>query len=100
MTELDSRSGSSPTRVPNEGLDEVRVLYFAVLRDLVGRAEERVLLPMKNPLLGDVIRLLEARHPALSLDSVRVALNEEFADASAPVTHGDVVALIPPVSGG
>ncbi len=34
------------------------------------------------------------------LDSVRFAVNEQFADMSQLLQDGDVVALIPPVSGG
>jgi molybdopterin converting factor small subunit len=45
---------------------------------------------------------LERTKPALQgrLGSVRVAVNEEFAETSALVRGGEVVALIPPVSGG
>lgn len=79
---------------------QVQVLYFAALRDQVGCSQERVTLPSSDIQVAELVRLLEAKHPNLRLDAVRVALNEEFADASAAVAPGDVVALIPPVSGG
>jgi molybdopterin converting factor subunit 1 len=80
----------------------VVVLYFAGLRELLGTAEEQVELPPQGStvaLLRD--RLLE-RHPELGphLGSLRFAVNESFVDLIAPVTAGDTVALIPPVSGG
>jgi molybdopterin converting factor small subunit len=34
------------------------------------------------------------------LQAVRVAVNEEFVERSCELRSGDVVALIPPVSGG
>jgi molybdopterin converting factor small subunit len=49
-----------------------------------------------------LLAVLEARHGALAgrLTSVRVAVNEEFAEGSHELRGGEVVALIPPVSGG
>jgi molybdopterin converting factor small subunit len=45
---------------------------------------------------------LTERHAALQgrLQSVRVAVDEEFTEPSALLRGGEVVALIPPVSGG
>jgi len=80
----------------------VSVLYFAALRDLAGKASEEVELP-DGPVTVAMLRvLLEKRHAGLSgrLAGVRVALNEEFTDETASIAAGDVVALIPPVSGG
>lgn len=89
-----ARSGA--TEIPTK----VRVLYFAGLRDQVGQDEQDLLLPSPSLRVEEVLRLIEEEHPRLTLAAVRVAVNEEFADARAPVTGGDVVALIPPVSGG
>jgi len=79
----------------------VSVLYFAVLRDLAGVAEETVELPSPAE-VGALLSLLERAHEALRgrLGSVRVAVNEEFAPLSTLLHGGEVVALIPPVSGG
>ena len=77
------------------------IYYFAALRDLLGLSEERLELP--GPLdVAALARVLAERHPQLAphLVSVRFAVNETFVDASAPLASGDVVALIPPVSGG
>jgi len=81
---------------------EVCVLYFAALRDLAGRSEERFEHPGGALDVSGLLSELERRHAALrgKLGSVRVAINEEFAENVAPVSPGDVVALIPPVSGG
>ncbi len=80
----------------------VTVLYFAALRDLSGRHEEEVGLPQTPQRVAELLAELEARHAGLRgrLQSVRVAVNEEFVELSSDVRGGDVVALIPPVSGG
>lgn len=82
---------------------EVEVLYFAALRDLAGVATEQVALPMPpGASVAALLAGLEQRHAGLRgrLQSVRVAVNEEFVEVSTELHGGDVVALIPPVSGG
>lgn len=83
----------------------MEVLYFAALRDLAGMSQERVTLaaPMDGPRrVATLLSALEERHEALRgrLQAVRVAVNEEFTDLSTELRGGEVVALIPPVSGG
>lgn len=80
----------------------IRVLYFAAVRDLVGQGEEELELPPAVTRVSDLAAHLERVHPELSgrLVGVRIAVNEEFADAMDPIKPGDVVALIPPVAGG
>jgi len=80
----------------------VSVLYFAALRDLAGRDSESLDLPQPQVSVSELLALLEHNHPALHsrLEGVRVAVNEEFVSAAHAVEEGDVVALIPPVSGG
>lgn len=80
----------------------VTVLYFAALRDLAGQSEEQVSLPASPQPVAELLAALEARHGGLRgrLQAVRVAVNEEFVEKSSELRGGDVVALIPPVSGG
>jgi molybdopterin converting factor subunit 1 len=80
----------------------ITLLYFAAVRELAGRSEERLELPPSVTTLGELAAYLETRIPALAgrLASVRLAQNEEMADRSAPLADGDVIALIPPVAGG
>ena len=79
----------------------VTVLYFAAVKDLVGRDEEKVDVPEGTTVRG-LGALLAERHPALAgrLGAVRFARNETFAEDSEALSAGDVVALIPPVAGG
>ena len=78
------------------------VLYFAALRELLGKSEETLSGLPDTLTIGALAERLLERYPTLSphLGSVRFALNESFVDLGAPVTEGDTVALIPPVSGG
>ena len=80
----------------------VRVLYFAGVRDFVGRSEEPISLPEGVRTVGELAALLGRTHPGLGdrLGSVRFAVNEAFATLDAEVAEGDTIALIPPVSGG
>jgi molybdopterin synthase catalytic subunit len=52
--------------------------------------------------IADVWRAVAAAHPALAPfgASVSCARNEDFARMQAPVTDGDAIAFLPPVSGG
>ena len=76
------------------------ILYFAAVRDLVGKDEERI--DFGGGTIADLSVQLQARHPSLAgrLGSVRFARNEEFAQIAGALGAGDVVALIPPVAGG
>ena len=79
----------------------VRVLFFGVLRDIVGLREESVEVP-DGGRLEAVYEIYAARHPALRgmSRSLVLALNQKFSDLSAPLAEGDEVAFLPPVSGG
>ena len=80
----------------------IKLLYFAAIRDALGRSEEEMTLPEAVTTVAELVSFLEDRHPALSgrLGTVRYAVNEVFADPATALTSGDVVAVIPPVSGG
>lgn len=78
----------------------VRVRFFARLRELAG-IEVEVLHVRPDASLAEAYDASRTRHPALPpRESVRAALNQEFADWNATLSNGDEVAFIPPVSGG
>jgi len=84
------------------GALEIDILYFAALREKAGVARESVTLPLEAPRVADLAAWLEANRAALRghIQKVRFAVGDEFADATRVLRRGDVVALIPPVSGG
>jgi molybdopterin converting factor subunit 1 len=78
------------------------VLYFASARDLAGTSEEKLVFSEQVGTLRELTAHLAARHPALrgAIERMRVARNEAFAELDERPVDGDVIALIPPVSGG
>jgi molybdopterin converting factor subunit 1 len=80
----------------------VKLLYFAAVRDLRGLSEEWLDLPESVRDITQLLDHLQAIHPAFRgrLASVRVALNEVFAETSEALTENDIIAIIPPVAGG
>jgi molybdopterin synthase catalytic subunit len=79
----------------------VRTRLFARLRELAGTDSENVEV-RAGATVADVYNALQKSHPGLdvSSESVRAAVNQEFADWDVVVADGDEVAFIPPVSGG
>ncbi|MEQ1516741.1 MAG: molybdopterin converting factor subunit 1 [Usitatibacteraceae bacterium] len=82
----------------------LNVLYFASLRESLGRASESLSLPVP-PNVDALIAALRARGGAWS-DALadgkrwRVAVNQEMAQSDTPLKSGDEVAIFPPVTGG
>jgi molybdopterin converting factor subunit 1 len=95
------RAGSQRFRVGYSVWMRVCVLYFGVLKDLVGRGRWEMDLAEG----ASVAELLEA-HRGLAKgqealwESIAVAVNQEYARAGDVLKDGDEVALLPPVSGG
>ncbi|NPB08264.1 MAG: molybdopterin converting factor subunit 1 [Aquificae bacterium] len=77
----------------------VKVLYFSVLREKVGKREEEIEF---SGSVRELRELLVQKYPeaASIIRSVRIAVNEEYAKEEQRVSEGDRIALIPPVSGG
>ena len=80
---------------------KVTALLFARLREQAGGDRFALELPGGST-VADAYAELRRFHPALEArrDSVRAALNQEFAGWDDPLAEGDEVAFIPPVSGG
>src|SRR5215208_3082013 len=79
----------------------VKVLFFGILKDVTGLPAEELELPAGRPLRA-VFDHYAARFPRIAemARSIVVARNHEFSDLSAPLSEGDEVAFLPPVSGG
>ncbi|MGH9647303.1 MAG: molybdenum cofactor biosynthesis protein MoaE [Bryobacteraceae bacterium] len=79
----------------------IRVLFFGVLRDIVGLREDSVEIPDGSH-LGSVFEHYAGKCPRLRemSASLVLALNQSFSEPGAPLSEGDEVALLPPVSGG
>lgn len=79
----------------------VKVLFFGMLKDVVGRAEDQLQVA-DGARLENVFELYAERFPALRemAGSIVMARNQQFSDIAAIVKEGDEVAFLPPVSGG
>jgi molybdopterin converting factor subunit 1 len=80
---------------------KVRVLFFGVLKDLIGRSSEELTLPDQAK-AGDVIEHYGSRDAVLKdmLGATAISVNQEYARSDAKLKAGDEIALLPPVSGG
>lgn len=78
-----------------------RVLFFGMLKEVVGLSAEEIDLPQGAD-LATVFERYAVRTPRLRelAPSIVAARNQEFAALSTAVTDGDEVAFLPPVSGG
>ncbi len=77
------------------------VLLFAQLAEAVGTGRLEIELG-DGATVADALDALAGDHPAVGemRETLAVALNERYCRTDAPVHDGDVLALIPPVSGG
>ena len=77
----------------------LQVLYFALLREQAGRNAETVRSPARDA--RELYDELRARHGLkLEPEQLRVAVNDDFAEWSQPLSDGDTVVFLPPVAGG
>ncbi len=79
----------------------IRLLAFATASDAIGG--DQIEIEITSPTtVGSLKRDLEERYPALGplWQRLAVAINGQIATDSDPVTDGDEIALLPPVSGG
>ena len=79
----------------------VKVLFFGMLRDLVGCSEEQIEVE-DDARLASIFERYSRRFPRLEemSASIVMAQNQEFAPPEASLREGDEIALLPPVSGG
>lgn len=78
----------------------LQILLFGISTDLVGATSINVSLPLNSSVLNLKNRIKE-EYPKLSeINSYAIAVNESYASNETFLKENDVVAIIPPVSGG
>jgi molybdopterin converting factor small subunit len=78
---------------------QLKIQYYALMREQAGRSEEIVDTFAATP--KDLYGELTARYGfTLAREQLKVAVNSEFSDWSRPLSNGDAVVFIPPVAGG
>lgn len=76
----------------------IKILYFASMRDLTGKAGENI--ERMEWSVRELLQWAEETYPNFDKHSVLVAINEEYVTEDEKISDGDVVVFIPPVSGG
>ncbi|MBI1307539.1 MAG: molybdopterin synthase sulfur carrier subunit [Bacteroidetes bacterium] len=78
----------------------MKILFFGITKEIVGRSE----LEWNGEIpenINSLRKILAEKYPAISgLKSIAFAVNERYANDDQRLDSKDVVAVIPPVSGG
>jgi len=78
----------------------IKILLFGVTRDIIGDSTLDIEISDSQS-VGDMMKELKTRFPDLNrLNSLLVAVNNEYAEEDKILNQSDEIALIPPVSGG
>ncbi len=83
----------------------MKILYFARVRQIVGRGEDQIDLPTQVKTVRELIDFLKVRDEACAaafadLRTIRVAVNKAHAALDADLAEAKEVAFFPPVTGG
>lgn len=84
---------------------DLRLVYFAWVRERIGVGEERVTPPADVVTAGDLVRWLAGRgdtyaHALQSPATIRVAIDQTHATHDDPIAGAREIALFPPMTGG
>jgi len=82
----------------------LKILYFAKLKQLIGKSEETICIGQKKKIC-QVINDLKKRNDVYNFafketNSLQYAVNCEYVDLNFTVSDSDELAIFPPVSGG
>ena len=83
----------------------MHMLYFAWVRESIGKAEETLSPPPDVKTLNALIDWLENQDQGYKdafkdRSFLRAAVNQDFVQWDAPISVGDEIAIFPPVTGG
>ena len=80
-------------------LISIKVIYFAVLRDLTTKKEELLSVdPGTTP--QSLYDILQEKYSFPDQNTFKVAINDNFTEWNEPLSQHDTVVFIPPVTGG
>jgi len=83
----------------------MKLLYFARMRQMVGKSEEDIDIPAGIATVGALVEWLKGRdeayeHAFADLRVVRAAINQAHVQLDAPLNGAREIAFFPPVTGG
>ena len=84
---------------------ELKIRYFAWVREKTGRSEETVRVPASVETISELMAWLKARGPEFDAAfavpaTVRAAIDRVHVKAGASITSAREIAFFPPVTGG
>ena len=83
----------------------MKLIYFAWVRERIGKPEENLALPAEVRTVADLLRFLKGRgdeyeHALQHPEVIRVAINQEHVDHRETIAGAREIALFPPMTGG
>lgn len=83
----------------------MKVLYFAWLRQKIGKSEDEIALPTGVSSVGGLAAHLASMGPGYAdafadVSRLRAAVNQSHAGFETAIAEGDEIAFFPPVTGG
>ena len=83
----------------------IKLLYFAWVREKIGRAGEELAVPSEVATVADLMTWLASRGPEYAeafrrAEVVRAAIDQSHVKSSAPIGAAREIAFFPPVTGG
>ena len=80
-------------------LINIKVIYFAVLRDLAKKKEELLSVdPGTTP--QSLYNILQEKYSFPDQNTFKVAINDNFTEWNEPLDQQDIIVFMPPVTGG
>lgn len=83
----------------------MKILYFAWIRERIGKAEETIELPASVKTVSDLVQFLTHRgdeyaHAFENAKVIRAAIDKTHVKPDTPITGAREIALFPPMTGG
>ena len=83
----------------------MKILYFARLRQIIGRGQDEIEIPPDVKTIAKLIEFLGARDGRVAeamsdLRTLKVAINQKYSSLDAPLDGAREIAFFPPVTGG
>lgn len=83
----------------------MKLLYFAWVREKIGKSEEEVAVPEGVSTIDELINWLEARGPEYAAAfenraTIKAAIDQNHAAPETPLKGASEIAFFPPVTGG
>lgn len=84
---------------------ELNIVYFAWVKERLGKSEERIEVANGIKSVADLIRILQERGADYQdvfsdLSKLRFALDQEFTSIESSISAAEELAIFPPVTGG